>query len=121
MKGALKPEDLTEFPHVREWLGYTRAATLVVQQMKGDISEEQRLDLLIKQNVLLQIAHLRTHPYVAAHLATGDVQIHGWVYDIKTGDVLAFDDDAGEFIPVADHYKDSVSAVIHAHHKDHDH
>ncbi len=121
MKGALHPEGLDEFPHVREWLAYSRAATLIVNQMKKDISADERLDLLIQQNVLLQIAHLRTHPYVAARLATGETQIHGWVYDIKTGEVLAYDDNADAFIPVADHYQEAVGAVIHAHHGDHNH
>ena len=121
MKGALKPEGLDEFPHVREWLAYSRAATLIVNQMGEDISEDERLDLLIKQNVLLQIAHLRTHPYVAVRIATGETQIHGWVYDIKTGEVLAYDHDADAFVPVADLYKESVADVIHAHHGDHGH
>ena len=121
MKGALKPEGLDEFPHVREWLAYSRAATLIVNQMGEDISEDERLDLLIKQNVLLQIAHLRTHPYVAVRIATGETQIHGWVYDIKTGEVLAYDHDADAFVPVADLYKESVADVIHAQHGDHGH
>ncbi|MEZ5897324.1 MAG: carbonic anhydrase [Parvularculaceae bacterium] len=121
MKGALKPEGLDEFPHVREWLAYSRAATLIVNQMGEDISDDERLDLLIKQNVLLQIAHLRTHPYVAVRIATGETQIHGWVYDIKTGEVLAYDHVADAFVPVADLYKESVADVIHAHQGDHGH
>lgn len=119
MKGAMAPEGLDDFPHVREWLAYARAAVLISNHKGAALDEKDRLDLVIKENVLLQIAHLKTHPYVAARLAMGETEIHGWVYDIRTGDVLAFDEKANAFIPVAEHYKQAVSAVIHAHHHKH--
>lgn len=104
MTGALNPEGLAEFPHVREWLNYSRAASLVVKQRKEHMTQEERLNALVRENVILQMQHLRTHPYVAAHLASGTTEIHGWVYDIATGDVLAYDEAARDFIPVAEHY-----------------
>ena len=39
----------------------------------------------IKENVLVQLDNLRTHPMVAAALATGRVKLHGWVYQMETG------------------------------------
>jgi carbonic anhydrase len=117
MKGAMNPEGLDDFPHVREWLGYARAAALVTKKKGAALDDRARLDMLIRENVLLQIAHLKTHPYVAVQLAAGETEIHGWVYDIRSGEVLAFDEKAGAFIPVADHYKQPVSAALHAHHR----
>ena len=113
MTGAMNPEGLENFPHVREWLSYARGAVLISQRKGAGLTEKERLDLLIKENVLLQIAHLKTHPYVAAMLSAGETKIHGWVYDIRTGEVLVYDDAVNNFIPVADHYKDSVGAVLH--------
>lgn len=117
MKGAMNPEGLDEFPHVREWLAYARAAVLISRQKGAALDDKDRLDLVIKENVLLQIAHLRTHPYVAARLSSGETRIHGWVYDIRTGGVLALDEKANDFIPVAAHYQDAIGAIIHAHHR----
>lgn len=114
MKGAMKPESLDAFPHVKAWLGYARAAALVAEEVGAGLNDDQRLDLLVRQNVLLQIAHLRTHPFVAARLAAGRTEIHGWVYDIGSGSVLAFDEARGDFIPVAEHYQAAVGAVLHA-------
>lgn len=108
MKGALDPEGLARFPHVREWLGYARAASLIVEEQGQMLSDEDRLNALIRQNVILQMQHLRTHPYVAARLSAGKTRIHGWVYDIASGEVVAFDEAAGAFVPVAEHYRDAV-------------
>lgn len=114
MTGAMRPEGLEDFPHVREWLGYARAALLIANRKGAALDEKARLDLLIRENVLLQIAHLKTHPYVAARLSSGETKLHGWVYDIGTGEVLAFDEKANAFIPVSEHYLGPVGAALHA-------
>lgn len=116
MKGAMRPEGLDDFPHVKEWLGYARAAALVTKKKGAALDEKDMLDMLIRENVLLQLAHLKTHPYVALQLASGETELHGWVYDIRSGEVLAYDERANAFIPVADHYKTAVGVALHAHH-----
>ena len=111
MKGAMNPEGLDELPHVREWLGFAKAAVEIVNEMGAEKSEEERMQLLLEQNVMLQLQHLRTHPKVAARLAKGDLQLHGWVYDIKTGDVLAYDEVQNKFIPVSDRYATEMARL----------
>jgi carbonic anhydrase len=98
MNGAMHPETLGDFPHVREWLSFARAATLIVNEREAGASKEARLNALVRENVLLQVAHLRTHPYVAARLAAGKTQVHAWVYDIESGGVLAYDEARNTFV-----------------------
>lgn len=105
MRAAIEPPSPKEFPHVTEWLNYARAALLVVEENGKSLSPKDKLNMLIRENVILQMAHLRTHPYVAARLASGKVRIHGWVYNIETGDVEAFDEKSRSFVPVAEHYE----------------
>lgn len=111
MKGAMHPETLDAFPHVREWLAYTRAAALITDEAGAALSEAEKLKMLTRHNVLLQIAHLKTHPYVAAALAANRTQVHGWVYDLETGAVVVYDEARQDFIPLADHYKDTAPAT----------
>lgn len=109
MKGALATEGLDSLPHVKEWLGYTRAAVQAVDAKYPDANEDERLAMLLKENVKLQLQHLKTHPAVAARLAKGDLRLHGWVYDIKTGDVHAYDESTNEFSPVDTLYAEEVA------------
>jgi carbonic anhydrase len=113
MKGAMNPDGLDGLPHVKEWLGYSTAAVAIVNELAPD-GDEQRMQLLIEQNVMLQLQHLRTHPSVAARLAKGDLQLHGWVYDIKTGDVRAYDEVQKRFETVDVHYAKEVAALAHS-------
>lgn len=113
MKGAMNPEGLDALPHVKEWLSYSRAAVSVVEHMGKDLSDEEKMKMLLEQNVVLQLQHLRTHPAVAARLAKGDLQLHGWVYDIKTGGVSAYDEDSKSFVPVDSHYAEQAARLAH--------
>lgn len=109
MKGALDRSGLDAFPHVSAWLNYSKAAVQIVEAKAPDADAETKLKMLIEENVLLQLQHLKSHPYVAARLATGDIQLHGWVYDLKTGRVDAYDEEKRGFIPVDERYAEDVA------------
>ncbi len=104
MKGAIAPEKLGGLPHVQEWLGHCRCATEVVKEKQGCELTVDHLDEVTKENVLQQIQHLRTHPAVAAKLATKQVTLHGWVYDIGTGDIHCWDEASEDFIVMEEAY-----------------
>lgn len=111
MKGAMNPEGLDGLPHVREWLSYARAAVEVVDTLGADLDEDARMRMLLEQNVILQLQHLKTHPAVAARLAKGDVKLHGWVYDIKTGEVQAYDEEQKCFTSVKERYASEMASL----------
>lgn len=104
MKGAMKPDGLTHLPHVCDWLDHSRAAATVVKEKHATDTDEEKLNHLIHENVLMQLQHLRTHPTVAARIATHKLEIHGWVYDIETGGVVAYDDAEECFLPLEQVY-----------------
>lgn len=109
MKGAMDLGGLDSLPHVREWLGYSKAAVDVVQELGKDLDDKGRMAMLLQQNVILQLQHLKTHPTVATRLAKGDLQLHGWVYDIRSGDVSAYDEATNDFTPVSERYAAEVA------------
>jgi carbonic anhydrase len=103
MKALLQPQQAEKLPTVRAWLRHGEAARSVVDARRSHSADEGHLlNALIEENVLLQLAHLRTHPSVAGRLADRSLTVHGWVYDIGNGDVRIHDAGAGRFIPVDD-------------------
>lgn len=104
MKGALNRDAIGHLPHVREWLGYSRAAVEIVQALSEGKSDEEKMRHLIDRNVLLQLEHIKTHPSVAVALAQGTLELHGWVYDVRSGDVSAYDPTLSRFRPVDERY-----------------
>ena len=109
MKGAMNPEGLDSLPHVREWLGYSKAAVDIVNEIGKGADDKTRMKMLLEQNVILQLQHLRTHPTVAVRLAKGDLELHGWIYDIESGGVEADNEGTNDFEAVSDKYAAEVA------------
>ncbi len=110
MRGAMNLDGLKDFPHVCDWLAHSRAATAVVEHLHADDDDEQKLKALIEQNVILQIQHLATHPYIASRLAADEIKLHGWVYNIGTGGIDCLNSAAQAFIPLQEHYQNLSEA-----------
>ena len=97
MKALMSPEQLERMPTVRRWLRNAEAAMSVARELE---SQDDFLMSLTKQNVLMQIAHAKTHPSVAGAIARGELVISGWVYEIGSGNVLIYDEAKHAFEPV---------------------
>jgi carbonic anhydrase len=100
MKALRKPELVREMPSVAAWLKHADVARYVVEQNTAGLSDDECLSCLTRENVVGQLEHLRTLPVVAAALASGNLCIHGWVYDIANADIDAFDAQRGRFVPL---------------------
>lgn len=120
MKGAMNLDALDALPHVKEWLSYSKAAVDITNELGKDLDDDARDLLLLEQNVMLQLAHLRTHPAVAVRLARGDLRLHGWVYDIADGEVYAYNEEGETFEPVSKVYAAEVAKHLALHTHDHD-
>jgi carbonic anhydrase len=57
---------------------------------------------MVRENVIAQLANLRTHPSVALALSQGKLRVHGWVYDIESGQIDALDA-SGRFVSLTQH------------------
>ncbi len=108
MAALLHPERLGSMPNVAAWLRHSEAAQSVVAQAYTDCTEQERHRALALENVVVQIDHLRTHPSVAAGLATGTLTLHGWFFQLEQGQVLAYDGEMHRFRPISE---DSESPV----------
>lgn len=103
MKGAMDPDSIKHLRHVSDWLSHCAPAIARVAARNETMSHSQLLELT-EENVILQLQHLRTHPEVAARIAAGNIILHGWVYDIRHGEIHCYEETTGSFVPVSEHY-----------------
>lgn len=87
MKAALDPTGLDSVPNVRNWIKFAEPARLAVDELHPHVGPVTRWIELVKQNVLQQIANLKTHPWVAARTATGRLRLEGWIYELESSEV----------------------------------
>ena len=102
MKAMIDSTGLDKLPATKKWLTYAEATRRVMKTHYNSLSKEEMLEICVEENVLVQIENLRAHPSVLAALASGKLQLHAWVYEIGSGNVMAFDDNAGQYLSVTE-------------------
>ena len=100
MRAVLNPQSLEKMPTVKAWLRHAEVAKTMVQENCNCANESESMHVLTEENVIAQLQHLRTHPSVASRMANGQLFIHGWVYNIETSEIKAYDADQGCFLPL---------------------
>ena len=92
MKGLLKLNKLQkDMPLVYDWLKHAEATRRLVMENYPHYEDKDLMDMLVAENVLIQIDNLKTYPIVKARMHQGRLKIYAWVYNIETGNVLAYD------------------------------
>jgi carbonic anhydrase len=92
---------LDHLPAVASWLRHADSAK-AVNASRTHISPAARLTSMVRENVIAQLLNLKTHPSVALALEQGRLKLHGWVYDIETGSIVALDGESNRFVSLAE-------------------
>ena len=100
MHALAQPERLEGMPNVAAWLRHSHAARQVVEDGYPELDHADRVRAMSLENIVTQLAHLRTHGSVAAGIARGDIALHGWFVDIHAGCILGLDGETGRFLPL---------------------
>jgi carbonic anhydrase len=101
MKAIIDPSMVAQLPIMATWLGNAEATRRIMLARYQHLTGDELLEVVVAENVLVQIEHLRTQPAVAAALARGALRLHAWVYTIETGEVFAYDANKGQYEPIA--------------------
>ena len=86
-------------PHLREWLRHGEPALKKVHSIKSSanlIPSNQ----LSQTNVLQQLDHLRTYPFVQERIQSGKLKLHAWWFELTTAHVYAYEEDLGTFVEI---------------------
>ncbi|HEY2471283.1 MAG TPA: carbonic anhydrase [Terracidiphilus sp.] len=101
MKAALTRHGLDKLPKASRWLHHVEAAFTHRQPMNPADGEHAELCSLIRGNVVAQLLNLKAQPSVARAMVEGRLAVHGWYYDVLTGRIEQYDEDARRFSPLA--------------------
>jgi carbonic anhydrase len=89
------PPDWSRASHIARWIEHARPAKTQVEA-RGVPPEERHL-AIVRENVLLQLEHLRSYDPVRDGERDGTLALHGWVYHLETGAIEAYDEGAGSW------------------------
>lgn len=103
-KGTMRLDKHLEFvdyiknlPHTNLWLELSRPVKNRVTQMLPKATLAERDWMTEQMNVVQQITHLLTYPYVLERYNNDKLNIMGWYYIIETGEIYNYDVEKGYF------------------------
>jgi len=84
--------------HTKKWLTLGDKAKSLAGLALGENAEtETLLRLTEKLSIVTQIENLLTYPCVKSKVDAGEINIHGWLYDIEDGHIQFYDPDETSF------------------------
>lgn len=99
---------MDHMPAVGNWLRYADSAR-AVNEARDHTSERERIASMVRENIIVQLANIKTHPSVHLALREGRLTLHGWVYDIESGRMDTLDGTTNKFVSLADNTEVSAT------------
>jgi carbonic anhydrase len=100
LKAAVNRKGLENLPKASRWLQHVEGAFSHRQPLNPADGEHAELASIIRGNVVAQLINLRAQPSVAKALAHNKLFVHGWYYDILTGQIEQYDEQQRKFLPL---------------------
>jgi carbonic anhydrase len=93
-----EPPDWHREPHLARWIEHARGAKTKVEA--SGLPQEQRPLATVRENVVLQLGHLRSYNPVREGERAGMLALHGWLYYLETGNFERYDERLGDWMPL---------------------
>lgn len=90
---------MSEIPHTKKWLELAKGVKN--KMLKLRIADPRVREWMTEQlNVVEQMNHLLTYPYILEKFKAGELEILGWYYNILTGEVFNYESETKKFVKI---------------------
>jgi carbonic anhydrase len=79
-------------PHINKWLELGKPA-MVEGEATPDVLRRTE-----QRSIITQLTRLLTFPMIKERVDAGRLAVHGWYFEVETGEVLVLDVEAGRFV-----------------------
>jgi carbonic anhydrase len=89
-------------PHLKSWLKYGEESLNKVRDglvINPKLSEHNQISQV---NVLQQMEHIMSYPFIQERLEKGELRVHGWWFDIAHADVYCYEPSIKQFVLIDD-------------------
>ncbi|AFM40925.1 carbonic anhydrase [Desulfosporosinus acidiphilus SJ4] len=94
----LPDEELNQLPTTKKWLELAQNVKLRVLKELGDADDEMKREWLTEQiNIVEQIKHLLSYPFIVEKYNKREIDIIGMYYTIESGEVFIYNAKKGIF------------------------
>lgn len=100
-------KEFDNMPHLRDWLKLALPVKKMIERHYPNAQGESRQRIVEEENILAQLKNIQTYPFVVQALEDGSLYLHGWYYDIGTGNICAYNPNTDSFEVIKSNGKDT--------------
>lgn len=89
---------------IGKWVSIAASARDKVLKELADAPTEKQLRACEKESILVSLKNLMTFPWVRERVARGQLSLHGWYYNISSGQLRCYNQLTGEFEILVERY-----------------
>lgn len=87
----LNDSELEKIPHTKKWVELIRNSKTKAENIVKKIGKKKNIEWLVEQeNIIEQMNHLLTYPFIEERYKKGLINIYGWYYHIGKGMVYNY-------------------------------
>ena len=95
IQALLSGETDTGLDFINPWMGIARPARVkALKECRNDLEAAQ--SMCEREAIKVSLGNLLTFPWIAERVREGRLEVHGWLFDLASGELLRIEDD-GEF------------------------
>lgn len=96
----MKNDGVGQSEFIGHWVGMVSAAKQEVEDRLPGKSEEVRQRACEQAAILLSLDNLLTFPWLRERAEKGQLFLHGWYFDLVSGELRSYSPEAGDFKPL---------------------
>lgn len=100
MQAIYEGLDKISLPNLRDWLNHGTEALTRFRNGAALNPQLSPVNQISQFNVLTQVQHIRSYPYVERRVQAGELRVHAWWFDIAKAKVSIFSEDHGRYLEI---------------------
>lgn len=112
MKALVEGIGKLPYPYVKSWLEFGKESLKRKREglvLDSSLSKE---DQVSQVNVLQQIEHIKTYPFVEELIEKNELEIHGWWFDLSEIKIFYYDEELHRFIKATEKDDEELSLML---------
>ena len=94
---------------IGKWVNIAAPARDKVLREQADKSPDEQARACEKESILVSLKNLLTFPWVKERVASGQLALHGWYYNIGTGQLKYYNQFSGQFEVLVEPYASKMT------------
>ena len=97
----MSEDQMIDMPHTRKWLELSSSVKEKIEQQPEIFNDPIKREWVTEQlNIIEQLNHLLTYPYIKEKFLRKEINLLGWYYFIETGEIFNYSVEEKRFLKI---------------------